>query len=131
MQKPFVLLLILSLLVCFRPQPQNSETVKIGVFLSLTGATASYGISALNAIKLATEEANRGGGIDGKQIELVVEDDHSKTDEVPGIVTKLSGTPGSVRQAARWTVGADTDAVLAEIGIDDEERATLREAGVV
>jgi len=89
MQKPFVLLLILSLLVCFRPQPQNSETVKIGVFLSLTGATASYGISALNAIKLATEEANRGGGIDGKQIELVVEDDHSKTDEVPGIVTKL------------------------------------------
>jgi len=36
-----------------------------------------------------------------------------------------------VRQAARWTVGADTAAVLAEIGIDDEERATLREAGVV
>jgi branched-chain amino acid transport system substrate-binding protein len=63
--------------------------VKIGVFLSLTGATASYGISALNAIKLATDEANRAGGIDGKQIELVVEDDHSNTNAVPGIVTKL------------------------------------------
>jgi branched-chain amino acid transport system substrate-binding protein len=63
--------------------------VKIGVFLSLTGATASYGISALNAIRLATEEANHSGGIDGKQIELVVEDDHSNTQEVPAIVTKL------------------------------------------
>ena len=89
MQKTFVALLILSLLVSFRSPAQNSETVRVGVFLSLTGATASYGISALNAIKLATEAANRAGGIDGKQIELVVEDDHSNTDEVPGIVTKL------------------------------------------
>jgi crotonobetainyl-CoA:carnitine CoA-transferase CaiB-like acyl-CoA transferase len=55
---------------------------------------------------------------------------HGKV-SAPGVVPKLSGTPGSVRQAARWTVGADTDAVLAEIGVGDEERATLREAGVV
>ena len=59
------------------------------------------------------------------------EDEVHGTVSAPGVVPKLSGTPGSVRQAARWTVGADTDAVLAEIGIDDEERATLREAGVV
>ena len=89
MRKTFVLLLILSFLVSFRSRPQKPDTVRIGVFLSLTGATASYGISALNAIKLATEQANRASGIDGKQIELVIEDDHSKTDEVPGIVTKL------------------------------------------
>jgi crotonobetainyl-CoA:carnitine CoA-transferase CaiB-like acyl-CoA transferase len=30
----------------------------------------------------------------------------------------LDGTPGSVRQAARWTVGADTAEVLRELGID-------------
>lgn len=89
MQKLFVLLVILSLSVSFRSRPQNAATVKVGVFLSLTGATASYGISALNAIKLATEEANHAGGVNGKQIELVVEDDHSNTSEVPGIVTKL------------------------------------------
>jgi crotonobetainyl-CoA:carnitine CoA-transferase CaiB-like acyl-CoA transferase len=59
------------------------------------------------------------------------EDEVHGTVSAPGVVPKLSGTPGSVRQAARWTVGADTDAVLAELGIDDEERATLREAGVV
>ncbi|HSD47872.1 MAG TPA: ABC transporter substrate-binding protein, partial [Pyrinomonadaceae bacterium] len=82
-------LLSLSLLVCLTVQAQTPETIKIGVFLSLTGATASYGVSALNAIKLATEETNRAGGINGKQIELVVEDDHSNTQDVPGIVTRL------------------------------------------
>ena len=67
----------------------NSGTIKIGVFLSLTGATAAYGISALNAFKLATEETNAAGGIAGRQVELVLEDDHSNTSEVAGIVTKL------------------------------------------
>jgi len=49
----------------------------------------------------------------------------------PGVVPKLSGTPGSVRQAARWTVGADTDAVLTELGVEREELDALREAGVL
>src|SRR6476661_4018120 len=89
MRNWLVLLLILLLCPSFRAQTQNPETIRIGAFLSLTGATASYGTSALNAIKLATEETNRAGGINGKQIDLVVEDDHSSTDEVPGIVTKL------------------------------------------
>ena len=34
---------------------------------------------------------------------------------VPGVVPKLSGTPGTIRSPAPWTVGADTDAVLAEL----------------
>jgi crotonobetainyl-CoA:carnitine CoA-transferase CaiB-like acyl-CoA transferase len=50
---------------------------------------------------------------------------------VPGVVPQLSRTPGSIRRAARWTVGADTDAVLGAIGIDDERLAELRDAGVV
>jgi len=83
------LFLSLSLLVCFAAPAQTNNTIKIGVFLSLTGATASYGVSALNSIKLATEETNRAGGINGKQVELVVEDDHSTTQDVPGIVTRL------------------------------------------
>ncbi len=88
--KPLVaLFLSLSLSVYFATPAQTNKTIKIGVFLSLTGATASYGVSALNSIKLATEETNRAGGINGKQVELVVEDDHSNTQEVPGIVTRL------------------------------------------
>ena len=48
-----------------------------------------------------------------------------------GIVPKLSSTPGRVRQAARWTVGADTESVLHELGVEGEELDALREAGVV
>lgn len=66
-----------------------TDRIKVGAFLSLTGATSAYGISSLNGIKLATDEINQSGGIDGKRIELLVEDDHSKTEEVPGIVNKL------------------------------------------
>jgi crotonobetainyl-CoA:carnitine CoA-transferase CaiB-like acyl-CoA transferase len=50
---------------------------------------------------------------------------------VPGVVPKLSRTPGSIRQAARWTVGADTDEVLEEIGVDAQARARLAEQGVI
>ena len=89
MRKLLAIFVLLSLGVCLHSNSQTSDTVKIGVFLSLTGATASYGVSALNAIKLATEETNQNGGLNGKKIELVVEDDHSNTQEVPGIVTKL------------------------------------------
>src|SRR3954466_12060184 len=50
---------------------------------------------------------------------------------VPGVVPKLSRTPGSVRQAARWTVGADTEAVLEELGVDAQERKRLADEGVI
>jgi crotonobetainyl-CoA:carnitine CoA-transferase CaiB-like acyl-CoA transferase len=50
---------------------------------------------------------------------------------VPGVVPKLSGTPGAIRHGARWTVGADTDAVLDELGVDGPERERLRGEGVI
>jgi crotonobetainyl-CoA:carnitine CoA-transferase CaiB-like acyl-CoA transferase len=50
---------------------------------------------------------------------------------VPGVVPKLSLTPGGIRQAARWTVGADTEAVLEELGVDAAERARLAADGVI
>jgi crotonobetainyl-CoA:carnitine CoA-transferase CaiB-like acyl-CoA transferase len=36
-----------------------------------------------------------------------------------------------VRQPARWTVGADTEAVLAGLGVDESQVAKLRQDGVV
>jgi len=85
----FVVSLILLLSACSQPGQQTPNTIKVGAFLSLTGATSAYGVSAENAIRLATEETNRTGGIDGKQVELEIEDDRSNTQEVPGIVEHL------------------------------------------
>ncbi|MFM8738098.1 MAG: CaiB/BaiF CoA transferase family protein, partial [Betaproteobacteria bacterium] len=50
--------------------------------------------------------------------------------EVPGVVPKLSATPGTVRQAAP-RLGEDTDAVLREMGLDAQQIAQLRERGIV
>ena len=50
--------------------------------------------------------------------------------EVPGIVPKLSATPGTIRSSAPH-LGDDTDAVLAEAGLSDEQIALLRSKGVI
>ena len=76
-------------LVTDAAKPHFADPIRIGVFASLTGATSAYGISSNNSFKLATEEVNKAGGINGRQVELVSEDDHSNTEEVPGLVKKL------------------------------------------
>jgi formyl-CoA transferase len=50
--------------------------------------------------------------------------------EVPGIVPKLMGTPGGIRSAAPH-LGEDTDAVLREVGLSEEQIAALRSKGIV
>jgi len=49
---------------------------------------------------------------------------------VPGIVPKLSATPGRVRSSAP-RLGDDTDAVLAEVGLSASQIAQLREKGII
>jgi formyl-CoA transferase len=49
--------------------------------------------------------------------------------DVPGIVPKLSATPGAITRRAP-TLGEDTDAVLREIGVTPEQLAALRERGL-
>jgi crotonobetainyl-CoA:carnitine CoA-transferase CaiB-like acyl-CoA transferase len=66
-----------------------------------------------------------------RELLIEYEDEVHGTVSAQGIVPKLSATPGRVRQAARWTVGADTEAVLAELGVEGEDLDALREAGVV
>jgi len=67
----------------------GSDKVRIGVFMSLTGSTANFGISSTNGIKMAADEVNAAGGINGKQIEILVQDDRSDASEAATIVTKF------------------------------------------
>lgn len=83
--------LLLLLLAC-QPQP-----IKVGAFLSLTGSTAAYGISAANAIKLATEEVNSEGRIKGRRIELEIEDDRSNAHR-SGNLADRSSVNSSMKQ---------------------------------
>jgi formyl-CoA transferase len=62
-------------------------------------------------------------------LEQVTMDDGS-TLAVPGIVPKLSLTPGRHRRNAP-TVGQDTDSVLREVGLTDAQIAALKQRGVI
>lgn len=67
----------------------KEDTIRVGVFNSLTGGTATFGISSTQGIQMAADEWNARGGLLGKKIELIVEDDQSKPDEAALAVTKL------------------------------------------
>jgi len=82
-------IVIASLLSACQQQGGGGDKVRIGVFMSLTGTTANFGISSVNGIKLAAEEVNAAGGINGKQIDLLVQDDRSDASEAATIVTKF------------------------------------------
>ena len=81
-------LLIAGLLSACQPQ-NGGDKVRIGVFMSTTGTTANFGISSVNGIKMAADEINAAGGINGKQVELLVQDDRSDASEAATIVTKF------------------------------------------
>lgn len=81
-------IVLASLLSACNPQA-GSDKVRVGVFMSTTGSTANFGISSVNGIKMAAEEINAAGGINGKQVELLVQDDRSDASEAATIVTKF------------------------------------------
>ena len=58
-------------------EPGSTEPIKIGGALSLTGFAAESGDMAMKAMELARDEINAAGGIDGRMIELVIEDDET------------------------------------------------------
>ncbi len=70
------------------PKGSGKEIV-IGEYGSLTGGIATFGISTKNASEMAFDEINKKGGVLGKQIKLLVEDDQSKPEEAGTAVTKL------------------------------------------
>ena len=66
-----------------------AATIKVGEFASLTGSEASFGKSSHNGTLLAVDDINAAGGVLGKQLELITEDNQSKKDESGTAVKKL------------------------------------------
>ena len=65
------------------------DAVKIGVTQPLTGAFAADGNYVAQGAKLAAEAINKAGGLDGKQIELVIEDNKSNPTEAAATAERL------------------------------------------
>ena len=70
-------------------QKKAAETIKIGVAGAHSGDLASYGLPSVNAAKLVVEAVNAKGGIRGRMIELLVEDDQCKPELATNTASKL------------------------------------------
>ncbi len=88
--KPISALTSMALAVCtLSLSVLAQDTIRIGEFASLTGKEATFGQMSHHATQLAVEEANASGGVLGKKIELLTEDNQSKPGEPATVVRKL------------------------------------------
>jgi branched-chain amino acid transport system substrate-binding protein len=65
------------------------DTIKIGEFASMTGANASFGRQSHNGTQLAIDEINAAGGVLGRRLQLILEDDQSTAGQAATAVQKL------------------------------------------
>jgi branched-chain amino acid transport system substrate-binding protein len=86
---------VLALAFSCSRQPQNSEpqpdrtTIKIGYFGDLTGPTYNFGLSANNGVLMAAAKINQEGGLNGRQIDVVIQDDRGSAEEAARLTAKL------------------------------------------
>lgn len=114
--KALVVVLTISIIFvgCAR-QPNANEpdrsSIKIGFFGDLSGPTFNFGQSAKNGMLMAVDQINQAGGIGGRQIDVVIEDDQGSPERAAELTGKLitqdqvvaivaGGTSGNSRAAA-------------------------------
>lgn len=90
------LLLITTLFVTFACERRGNNTnvsdsgpILVGYYGDLSGNTSSFGQSTRNGVEMAADEINKAGGINGRQIQIVVEDDQGEPNKAATVVSKL------------------------------------------
>src|SRR5687768_17804527 len=91
------LLLITTLCFSFACERRGSGTnatdgggeIVIGYYGDLTGRTASFGVSTKNGVEMAADEINKAGGIMGRKVRVIVEDDQGEPNKAATVVSKL------------------------------------------
>ena len=92
----FGLLPVLALvaIACTGGQGSGDDTFKMGVMESLTGPGETYGTVAQQAKQMAVDEINAAGGINGKMLELVIEDSKCNAQDAITAYNKLTDVDG-------------------------------------
>ena len=73
---------------------EQAAPFRIGVMESLTGVGETYGTVASQAKQMAADEINAAGGVNGHQLELVVEDSQCSAQAAVAAYTKLTDVDG-------------------------------------
>ena len=96
------------------PEPPTGEPIKIGILTSITSNFAPWGLQVRDGAQLAVDDINAAGGVDGRPLELVIEDDQNAAEEaVPAYERLLEEGVVAVGGIISSTVGGAT-APLAE-----------------
>jgi branched-chain amino acid transport system substrate-binding protein len=92
----FALFLITTLLTALACERRGNATngsgtgpIVVGYYGDLSGRTSSFGQSTKNGAEMAADEINKAGGIDGRKIQIIVEDDQGEPNKAATVVTKL------------------------------------------
>jgi branched-chain amino acid transport system substrate-binding protein len=88
----------------------GSDTIKVGEFASLTGKEASFGQMSHHGTELAINTLNAQGGVLGKKLQLITEDDQSKQGESKTIARKLISRDGVVALLGEVASGRSLEA---------------------
>jgi branched-chain amino acid transport system substrate-binding protein len=67
----------------------DRATIRIGYYGDLSGPTFNFGASARNGVLMAADEINQAGGIEGRKIDVLIEDDQGKAALAAASITKL------------------------------------------
>lgn len=78
-----------ALLLAGGCEKDDPNEIKVGAYLSLSGADSTFGTDTREGIELAVEETNAAGGVKGKRIRVIYEDDKSTTHEAVQKVRQL------------------------------------------
>src|SRR5262245_28811480 len=71
-------------------EPGLTDTeITIGLFGPLSGPLVGYGVDPVNAAKMWYDDINKKGGIHGRKIKLVIEDDKCTANDLVAVVKKL------------------------------------------
>ena len=89
MKKMTVLLSTLALVMSMAATGFAADTIKLGVAGPHSGDLAPYGIPAMKAAQLVVKQVNAKGGVLGKQVELLIQDDQCKPEIATNTATKL------------------------------------------
>lgn len=83
----------------------DGDTIKLGLNYELSGDVATYGQASVLGVKMAVDEVNEAGGIDGKQIQLVEVDNKSDAAEATTLATRLMSQDGVLAAMGPATSG--------------------------
>lgn len=87
----FLLASVMALTSCGK---KETNEIVIGGIFPLSGGVAVYGVECKNGIDLAIEEINAAGGVNGKNIVLISEDDEGNPDKTVNAYQKLTSKDG-------------------------------------